>query len=135
MGIPLGDHDVLTWSTARPTQGRTTTRPAGLAYTRSPTEEESIQYVRVPKERRRAEQENLPPPDFVDLDSADYDRWPAHEIDRKRMDGKSLTHNSNRAKCLRLIKHNQKCLAFHCEKVVIYIGCTCESIRVNVRCI
>ena len=48
-------------------------------------EEKNIKYVRVREEMRRAEQENRPPPDFVDLDSADYDRWLARETARERM--------------------------------------------------
>ena len=48
-------------------------------------EEKNIKYVRVREERNRAEQDHRPPPDFVDLDSADYDRWLAREIDRERI--------------------------------------------------
>ena len=47
--------------------------------------EKHTKYERVREERRKVKQESLPPPDFVDLDSADSDRWLARGVGRGKV--------------------------------------------------
>ena len=52
--------------------------------------EKNQKYAKVRAERERAEQENLPMPNFVDLDAADYDRWLSREATKSPVSAESV---------------------------------------------